>query len=99
MYLLAFFSAWALGRSRVLAGRLPGVDMNGFSDLLFYAMLGVVIGGRVGYMLFYAFDTWLANPLVLFKVWEGGMSSSAACSACWPVACGGCGGSACTSST
>ncbi|HVJ37389.1 MAG TPA: prolipoprotein diacylglyceryl transferase [Stenotrophomonas sp.] len=74
MYLLAFFSAWALGRSRVLAGRLPGVDMNGFSDLLFYAMLGVVIGGRVGYMLFYAFDTWLANPLVLFKVWEGGMS-------------------------
>lgn len=74
MYLLAFFTAWALGRSRVLAGRLPGVDMNGFSDLLFYAMLGVVIGGRVGYMLFYAFDAWLANPLLLFKVWEGGMS-------------------------
>lgn len=74
MYLLAFFSAWALGRSRVLAGRLPGVDMNGFSDLLFYSMLGVVIGGRVGYMLFYAFDALLANPLTLFKVWEGGMS-------------------------
>ena len=74
MYLLAFFSAWALGRSRIRAGRLPGVDMNGFSDLLFYAMLGVVIGGRVGYMLFYAFDALLANPLILFKVWEGGMS-------------------------
>ncbi|HYG07375.1 MAG TPA: prolipoprotein diacylglyceryl transferase [Stenotrophomonas sp.] len=74
MYLLAFFSAWWLGRSRIRAGRLPGVDMNGFSDLLFYAMLGVVIGGRVGYMLFYAFDAFLANPLILFKVWEGGMS-------------------------
>lgn len=74
MYLLAFFTAWGLGRLRIRAGRLPGVDMNGFSDLLFYAMLGVVIGGRVGYMLFYAFDSFLANPLILFKVWEGGMS-------------------------
>ena len=74
MYLLAFFTAWWLGRSRIRAGRLPGVDMNGFSDLLFYAMLGVVIGGRVGYMLFYAFDAFLANPLILFRVWEGGMS-------------------------
>ncbi|WDM68392.1 prolipoprotein diacylglyceryl transferase [Xanthomonas cucurbitae] len=74
MYLAAFFSAWALGRSRVLRGRLPGVDMDGFSDLLFYGMLGVVLGGRIGYMLFYAFDTFLANPLILFKVWEGGMS-------------------------
>lgn len=74
MYLAAFFSAWALGRSRILRGRLPGVDMDGFSDLLFYGMLGVVLGGRIGYMLFYAFDTFLANPLILFKVWEGGMS-------------------------
>ncbi|MFA0922033.1 prolipoprotein diacylglyceryl transferase [Xanthomonas fragariae] len=74
MYLAAFFSAWALGRSRILRGRLPGVDMDGFSDLLFYGMLGVVLGGRIGYMLFYAFDSLLANPLILFKVWEGGMS-------------------------
>lgn len=48
--------------------------MDGFSDLLFYGMLGVVLGGRIGYMLFYAFETFLANPLILFKVWEGGMS-------------------------
>ncbi|MEB1611376.1 prolipoprotein diacylglyceryl transferase [Xanthomonas campestris pv. campestris] len=74
MYLAAFFSAWALGRSRILRGRLPGVDMDGFSDLLFYGMLGVVLGGRIGYMLFYAFDSLLANPLILFKVWQGGMS-------------------------
>ena len=74
MYLAGFLSAWWLGRQRIRAGRLPGVDMNGFSDLLFYSMLGVVVGGRVGYMLFYAFDAFLANPLILFKVWEGGMS-------------------------
>lgn len=74
MYLLGFLAAWALGRLRIRAGRLPGVDQNGFSDLLFYAMLGVVLGGRIGYMFFYAFDTLLANPLALLRVWEGGMS-------------------------
>ncbi|WP_305806317.1 prolipoprotein diacylglyceryl transferase [Stenotrophomonas sp. YIM B06876] len=74
MYLLGFSSAWFLGRRRIGAGRLPGVDANGFSDLLFYAMLGVVLGGRIGYMLFYATAEFIANPLLLFKVWEGGMS-------------------------
>lgn len=74
MYLAAFVSAWWLGRLRIRAGRLPGVNMEGFSDLLFYSMLGVVLGGRIGYMLFYAFGDFLANPLLLFKVWDGGMS-------------------------
>ncbi|MBN6149935.1 prolipoprotein diacylglyceryl transferase [Xanthomonas sp. AmX2] len=74
MYLAAFASAWWLGRLRIRAGRLPGVNMEGFSDLLFYSMLGVVLGGRIGYMLFYAFGDFLANPLLLFKVWDGGMS-------------------------
>ena len=44
------------------------------SDLLFYVALGVVLGGRVGYVLFYNFPVFIDNPLVLFKVWEGGMS-------------------------
>lgn len=74
MYLLGFAAAWWLGKRRIAAGRLPGVDANGFSDLLFYAMLGVVLGGRLGYMLFYALGDVLANPLILFKVWDGGMS-------------------------
>ncbi|RKI36646.1 prolipoprotein diacylglyceryl transferase, partial [Corallococcus sp. AB049A] len=74
MYLLGFTAAWLLGRTRIAAGRLPGVDANGFSDLLFYAMLGVVLGGRIGYMLFYALGDFLHNPLLLFKVWDGGMS-------------------------
>jgi phosphatidylglycerol:prolipoprotein diacylglycerol transferase len=50
------------------------VDENGFGDLLFYAMLGVVLGGRIGYVLFYAFDSFLADPLFLFRINEGGMS-------------------------
>lgn len=74
MYLLGFVVAWWLGRRRVRQGRLPGVDENGFGDLMFYGMLGVFLGGRIGYILFYDFPTFLANPLMLFKVWEGGMS-------------------------
>ncbi len=74
MYLLAFLVAWLLGRSRIRAGRLPGVDVNAFGDLMFYGMLGVVLGGRIGYVLFYAFGDFLGDPLMLFKVWDGGMS-------------------------
>ncbi len=44
------------------------------SDLLFYGFLGVILGGRIGYMLFYGFTELIDNPLNLFKVWQGGMS-------------------------
>lgn len=74
MYLAAFAMAWWLGTLRVRAGRLPGVDGNGFSDLLFYGMLGVVLGGRVGYVLFYAFSDFLADPVMLLRINDGGMS-------------------------
>ena len=74
MYLLGFGMAWWLGRRRIRAGRLPGVGEQGFGDLLFYGMLGVVLGGRIGYVLFYAFGDFLADPLMLLKVWQGGMS-------------------------
>ena len=74
MYLLGFGAAWWLGLRRIRTGRLPGVDENGFGDLLFYAMLGVVLGGRIGYVLFYAFGDFLADPLFLLRINEGGMS-------------------------
>ena len=74
MYLLAFGAAWWLGTRRVRAGRLPSVDENGFGDLLFYGMLGVVLGGRIGYVFFYGFDQLLADPMFLLRINEGGMS-------------------------
>ncbi|WP_189457898.1 prolipoprotein diacylglyceryl transferase [Cognatilysobacter bugurensis] len=74
MYLLAFGVAWWLGLKRVRAGRLPGVNEQAYGDLLFYGMLGVVLGGRLGYALFYAFGDVVRNPLTLLRIWEGGMS-------------------------
>ena len=74
MYVLGFAFAWWLGRRRVRAGRLPGVDEEGYGDLLFYGMLGVVLGGRLGYVLFYGFSAFLADPLMLLRINEGGMS-------------------------
>lgn len=73
MYLLGFGGAWWLGQRRRAAGRLP-VTHDQFSDLCFYMMMGVIVGGRVGYMLFYDTGNFLRNPLLLFRIWEGGMS-------------------------
>lgn len=74
MYMLGFAAAWVLGRRRVRAGRLPGVDEQAYSDLLFYSMLGVIFGARIGYVLFYDLDNYLREPLLIFKIWQGGMS-------------------------
>lgn len=73
MYLIGFAAAWGLGSYRA---KQPGSGWTEeqISDLIFWGALGVVIGGRFGYVLFYNFDQFLANPLWLFAVWEGGMS-------------------------
>lgn len=74
MYLLGFGLAWWLGLRRVRAGRLPGVNEQAYGDLLFYGMLGVVLGGRLGYVLFYSLGDVVENPMMLLRIWEGGMS-------------------------
>lgn len=73
MYLLGFTAAWLLGRYR--ASR-PGSGWTAaqVDDLITYCVLGVVVGGRVGYVLFYDFPGLARDPLLLFKVWQGGMS-------------------------
>lgn len=71
MYLIGFAMAWGLGRLR--AGR-KGFKAEEPGDMLFYIALGVILGGRVGYVLFYKFQTFLGDPLMLLRVWEGGMS-------------------------
>ena len=73
MYLLGFVFAWSLGRKRAKdsdgAWTLQQID-----DVIFYGALGVVLGGRLGYMLFYNFSTLVHDPVTLFYVWDGGMS-------------------------
>lgn len=72
-YLIGFAAFWWLGRLR--ARRVGSVlTVEQVDDLLFYGALGVVLGGRIGYMLFYNLDRLLASPLSLFEVWDGGMS-------------------------
>jgi len=73
MYLLGFLGAMMLGNARADRPN-SGWTREQVSDLLFYGFLGVILGGRMGYVLFYHFDYFLADPLYLFKVWEGGMS-------------------------
>ncbi|MHC4222104.1 MAG: prolipoprotein diacylglyceryl transferase, partial [Planctomycetota bacterium] len=73
MYLLAFASAWWLGRRRARSEG-SAVQPQQVDDLIFYGAIGVVLGGRVGSVLFYNFGSFLDNPLYLFKIWEGGMS-------------------------
>lgn len=74
MYLFAFIAAWWLGQRRVRAGRLTGVNEQAFGDLVFYCALGTMLGGRLGYILFYDLETYLADPGQVFRIWEGGMS-------------------------
>lgn len=74
MYLGGFLGGWSLGEYRRRQGRLP-VSSERLGDLMFYLMMGVVLGGRVGYMLFYTAINWIwTDPLALFRVWDGGMS-------------------------
>ena len=73
MYLLGFAGAWALGVYR--ASRADsGWKREEIGDLIFYAVLGVIIGGRLGHVLFYQTGYYLEHPLRVLYLWEGGMS-------------------------
>jgi len=72
-YIAAFAAAWFLG-SRRASRPESGWTNNQVADLVTNGAIGVILGGRIGYMLFYNFSTLLDNPLNLFKIWQGGMS-------------------------
>jgi phosphatidylglycerol:prolipoprotein diacylglycerol transferase len=73
MYLAGFAAAWWLGTRRIRDGMAP-IGRKQFDDLIFLAVLGVIIGGRLGYVLFYKPGYYAAHPLEIFAVWQGGMS-------------------------
>ena len=73
MYLVGFIGAWLLAYWRSKQYQLQWT-VDQISDLIFYAALGVILGGRIGYMLFYNISELIHQPWVLFKIWEGGMS-------------------------
>ena len=72
MYVFAFGVMYLLGRRRAGAG--TGWSVQDVSDLVFYGVAGIVLGGRVGFVLFYGFEQFLRDPLWLVRIWEGGMS-------------------------
>jgi len=73
MYLIGFLAAMFMANKA--ADRSNGLwTRDQVSDLLFYGFLGVILGGRVGYVLFYQFEYFLSDPLYLFEIWQGGMS-------------------------
>lgn len=73
MYLIAFLSAWYVG-NLYIKKNIVGINRDDFSDLMFYCFLGILIGGRVGYTIFYNFSYTLENPITIFYLWNGGMS-------------------------
>jgi len=73
MYLFGFLAAFLLGQRRAQRAGSP-IQKDQVGDMIYYCAIGVIIGGRMGYVLFYNFGKFLDDPIWLFKVWEGGMS-------------------------
>lgn len=71
MYLVGFVAAYMLAQKR-----LPNTNWtrDQLSDLLFWSFVGVILGGRIGYVFFYQFEAFMQDPMYLFRIWTGGMS-------------------------
>lgn len=73
-YVAAFVLFVVLGRIHARRRAELGYNNESVEDIMFYGILGVVLGGRLGYVLFYKLSYYLANPIEIFYVWQGGMS-------------------------
>jgi phosphatidylglycerol:prolipoprotein diacylglycerol transferase len=74
MYVVGFIAFIALGKLRVRRGLAPGLEARDVDDMLIYGVLGVILGGRLGYVLFYKPGHYLEHPAEILQVWTGGMS-------------------------
>jgi phosphatidylglycerol---prolipoprotein diacylglyceryl transferase len=74
MYVIGFVAFIALGKLRVRQGLGHGLEARDVDDMLIYGVLGVILGGRLGYVLFYKPGYYLAHPGEILQIWTGGMS-------------------------
>ena len=73
MYLIGFAAVYFLGQKRAQAS-WSVIKPEAIEDLVTYGAMGVILGGRIGYILFYNFSEFLNDPVILLKIWQGGMS-------------------------
>lgn len=74
MYILGFLASYGLTVYQMRKGPGPGVTKEAVDDLFFYLIIGLIVGARLGYALFYNFSFYIQKPLEVFMVWHGGMS-------------------------
>jgi phosphatidylglycerol:prolipoprotein diacylglycerol transferase len=74
MYVVGFVAFIVLGKLRVRQGLGNGLEARDVDDMLLYGVLGVILGGRLGYVLFYKPGYYLAHPAEILQIWAGGMS-------------------------
>jgi phosphatidylglycerol---prolipoprotein diacylglyceryl transferase len=74
MYVVAFVAFVWLGKKLATRDEWRGITPAEVDDLLIYGILGVVLGGRIGFVLFYDFAAFMQNPSLILKIWQGGMS-------------------------
>ena len=76
-YIFGILIGWWYGK-KIISQRFQGIrdkfEIKEFDDLVTYLIISLIIGGRVGYIIFYNFDFYINNPLEIFKIWNGGMS-------------------------
>ena len=72
-YLIGILAGWWLASSRAKKYSLP-LNKQNLEDIAFYITIGIILGGRIGYILFYGGEHFFENPLEIFEIWHGGMS-------------------------
>ena len=76
-YVFGIILGWWLGKkiiSHILKNTSLKLKLEDFDDLISYLIISIILGGRIGYVVFYNLEYYILNPLEIFKVWEGGMS-------------------------
>ena len=76
-YIFGILIGWWYGK-KIIIQRFEIIgkkfNVNEFDDLITYLIISIIIGGRLGYIIFYNLEFYISNPLDIFKIWEGGMS-------------------------